>query len=59
MKETIQKELGLTSMLLIDQRTGVDMQTAHPDDPICSEKRKQVVSDSLIVEVWAGILRAQ
>ena len=46
-------------MLLIDQRTGVDMQTAHPDDPICSEKRKQVVSDSLKIEVCVGILRAQ
>ena len=32
-------------MLLIEKSTGVELSTAHPEDPICSDKRKQIVSN--------------
>ena len=32
-------------MLLIDQKTGVDLSSASADEPLCVEKRKQIVSN--------------
>jgi hypothetical protein len=38
-------------MVLIDQRSGVDVCSAHGEDPICAEKRKQIVSKPNILKV--------
>ena len=32
LKETIQKELGFSWMILIEQRTGIDFSSAHAED---------------------------
>jgi len=45
LKETILKELGISSFMLIEQRSGIDVSSAHPDEEICTEKRKQIVSN--------------
>lgn len=45
LKDLIKKELGLNAMLLIDQKTGVDLSSAPAEDPLCGEKRKQIVSN--------------
>ena len=45
LRELVRKELGLTSMVLIDQKTGVDLSSALAEEPLCVEKRKQIVSN--------------
>lgn len=45
-KALIEKELGLTGQAFqwIEEHSGIDLSQAHLEDPIASEKRKQIVS---------------
>ena len=44
MKDLISRELGITGQFsLIEERSGVDLVFAHPDEQISAEKRKLLV----------------
>ena len=48
MKDLISRELGITGQFsLIEERSGVDLVFAHPDEQIATEKRKLLVRYSI------------